>query len=128
MAGASHTVSRRTFGQMIAGSALAAVPLQRGGKNELCFLSAVELSVRLRKKQVSAREVLAQHLAQIERVNPAVNAIVTLAAERAIADALRADESLAKGRLLGPLHGPSKRREQRACEHCRKGFHRNLSF
>jgi len=105
MAGASHTVSRRTFGQMIAGSALAAVPLQRGGKNELCFLSAVELSVRLRKKQVSAREVLAQHLAQIERVNPAVNAIVTLAAERAIADALRADESLAKGRLLGPLHG-----------------------
>jgi amidase len=101
---------------MIAGSALAAVPLQRRGsspmptqssnaKNELCFLSAVELSARLQKKQVSAREVLAQHLAQIERVNPAVNAIVTLAAERAMADASRADESLAKGNLLGPLHG-----------------------
>jgi amidase len=48
---------------------------------------------------------MAAHLAKIERVNPKVNAIVTLVAERAMAEAARADESLAQGRPLGALHG-----------------------
>ena len=73
--------------------------------NELCFLSAVELAARLRRRDVSAREVLDAHLAQIERVNPRVNAIVTLAADRAKADAARADDAIARGASLGPLHG-----------------------
>jgi amidase len=73
--------------------------------NDLCFLSAVELASHIRRKLVSAREVMAAHLAQIERVNPQVDAIVTLVAERAMADATRADETLARGELLGPLHG-----------------------
>jgi amidase len=73
--------------------------------SELCFLSAIELAARIRRKDVSAREVLAVHLAQIERVNPKVNAIVTLAADRAMADAARADEATARGDRLGPLHG-----------------------
>ena len=59
----------------------------------------------IRSKQVSAREVMAAHLAQIERINPKVNAIVTLVAERAMADAARADERLARGEPLGALHG-----------------------
>src|SRR5215203_2475405 len=59
----------------------------------------------IRRKQVSAREVMQAHLAQIERVNPAVNAIVTLVAERAMADAAAADDELARGRPRGPLHG-----------------------
>ena len=62
---------------------------------------ATELAARIRSKQVSAREVMAAHLAQIERVNPEVNAIVTLVAERAMADAARADELLARGGPLG---------------------------
>ncbi|GHH11805.1 amidase [Streptomyces lanatus] len=45
------------------------------------------------------------HLEQIERVNPAVNAIVTLAADRALAEAAEADERLASGAEVGPLHG-----------------------
>ena len=45
---------------------------------ELCFLTATELTHRLHTKQISAREVMAAHLAQIERVNPKVNAIITL--------------------------------------------------
>ena len=68
-------------------------------------MSAVELADRLRRKQVSAREVMAAHLAQIERINPKVNAIVTLVADRAMADAARADEMIANGRSLGVLHG-----------------------
>ncbi len=72
---------------------------------ELCELSAVELAGRLRRKSVSAREVMEAHLARIQRLNPAVNAIVTLVADRAMADAARADEALARGRAVGPLHG-----------------------
>ncbi len=59
----------------------------------------------LRTKQLSARDVLAAHLDQIDRVNPAVNAIVTLVPEQAIAAATRADEALARGNPIGPLHG-----------------------
>jgi amidase len=72
---------------------------------ELVFQSAVELAARLRAREISAREVMTAHLAQIERVNPTVNAIVTLVAERAMADAARADESIARGEPVGALHG-----------------------
>ena len=54
---------------------------------------------------MSAREVLDAHLARIGAVNPTVNAIVTLVAERAAADAAAADERQARGEALGPLHG-----------------------
>ena len=77
----------------------------RPAPSELCALSAVELAARLRRKDVSAREVLEAHLARIEQVNPQVNAIVTLVADRARADAARADEEAAHGRFRGPLHG-----------------------
>ncbi len=72
---------------------------------EICFLPAVELAHRIRTKQLSAVEILQAHLAQIERVNPRVNAIVTLVAEQAIAQAHAADATLARGDAVGPLHG-----------------------
>lgn len=68
-------------------------------------MSATEMVAGIRAKQFSAAEVMAAHLEQIERVNPYVNAIVTLVAERAIAQARNADDSLARGEWLGPLHG-----------------------
>ena len=46
-------------------------------------MTARELAQRIRSREVSAQEVMAAHLAQIERVNPKVNAIVTLLPERA---------------------------------------------
>ena len=73
--------------------------------SDLCFTPAIQLAAMIRDKKVSAREVMQAHLAQIERVNPAVNAIVTLVADRAMADAAAADEDLARGKLRGPLHG-----------------------
>ncbi len=72
---------------------------------ELCFLSARELAARIRSRELSAREVLDAHLAQVERVNPKVNAIVTLTAERAMEAATAADEALARGERVGVLHG-----------------------
>ena len=75
------------------------------GETDLCFRSAHELAGLIRAKKLSAREVLAAHLKQIDRVNPKVNAIVTLVAERAMQSALAADEWQAKRGALGPLHG-----------------------
>jgi amidase len=70
-----------------------------------CFMTAKELVRRMRGKEISAREVLESHLQQIERVNPQVNAIVTLVADRAREHAARLDEEAAHGRFAGPLHG-----------------------
>ncbi len=87
-------------------SCVAAASLsQSAEKSELCFLSARELAGLIRLKKLSAREVLAAHLKQIERVNPKVNAIVTLVPEMAAEAAKRADELQAHGATLGPLHG-----------------------
>jgi amidase len=73
--------------------------------SDICYLSASEMAEQIRRKKLSAREVMAAHLQQIERVNPKVNAIVTLIAERATENARKADELQARGSMLGPLHG-----------------------
>jgi amidase len=72
---------------------------------ELCFLTAAKLAHRIRVKELSAIEVMEAHLAQIERVNPKVNAIVTFLPEQALEQAKAADEALAHGQDVGPLHG-----------------------
>jgi amidase len=72
---------------------------------DICFLTAAEMAHLIRGRKLSAREVLAAHLKQIERVNPQVNAIVTLTADRATESARSADEAQAHGAPLGPLHG-----------------------
>jgi len=59
----------------------------------------------IREKKLSAREAVAAHLKQIERVNPKVNAIVTLVAEAALESAAEADQMQARKEKLGPLHG-----------------------
>ena len=107
------TISRREFGQLLGAAALGPALTNMSLSNdssvvapdELCDLTAIELASRIRRKQVSAREVMTAHLARIERVNPRLNAIVTLVAERAMADAAKADEAQARKRPLGPLHG-----------------------
>jgi amidase len=73
--------------------------------DELCFTPATVLAGLLRDKKVSARELLEAHLDRIERVNPSINAIVTLDVEGARSQAARADEALARGQVLGVLHG-----------------------
>jgi amidase len=73
---------------------------------DICFMSAREMADLIRQKKLSAREAMQAHLKQIKRVNDKVNAMVTLVdEERLMAQALAADESLAKGKWLGPLHG-----------------------
>lgn len=75
------------------------------GAAEICALTAVELAHRLRNRKLSAVEVMEAHLQRIERVNPQVNAIVTLAPEQAMDGARAADGALGRGEEVGPLHG-----------------------
>ncbi len=72
---------------------------------EICFLTATELARRVRERELSAVEVMEAHLARIDRINPRVNAIVTLLPERAMERARAADGALAHGERVGPLHG-----------------------
>jgi amidase len=72
---------------------------------EVLFSGAAQLAAAIRAGHTSASEVLEAHLAQIERHNPALNAVVTLDAERAHEQARLADAALARGDACGPLHG-----------------------
>ena len=73
---------------------------------EIVFLDARRIAALVAAREVSAVEVLDAHLAQIERVNGQVNAIVTLrAASELRAEAIAADRALASGGEPGALHG-----------------------
>ena len=72
---------------------------------QLCFLTACDLVQKIKAREVSVVEVLQAHLEQIERVNPHVNAIVTLLPDRAEQAARAIDEQLGRGEDPGPLCG-----------------------
>src|SRR5215475_12708161 len=93
-----HYPTRREILMGMAGMPLLQPPLQaQASDSSVCFLSAIEIARLIRAKKLSAREALAAHLKQIERVNPKVNAIVTLTAEQAMEGARKADEAQARG-------------------------------
>lgn len=78
----------------------------RAPMDEICFMEATALIELIRTKKVSSLEVMQAHLNQIARVNPSVNAIVSLVDEdHLLAQARAADDALARGTWLGPLHG-----------------------
>lgn len=72
---------------------------------ELWRMSATELAEAMRSRQVSSREVVEAHLRRIEQMNPAVNAIPVVLAEKALEAAHEADRAVAGGGDLPPLHG-----------------------
>jgi amidase len=72
---------------------------------DLGLLSATELVASVRAKRVSSVELLDGYIARIEKLNPIVNAVVTLDAERARERAAAADAAWVRGDWWGPLHG-----------------------
>ena len=75
------------------------------GPDDLCWLSAVEVAAAVRSAAVSPVEVTRAVLARIERVNPRINALCTVAADVALAQARAAEAAVVRGDPLGPLHG-----------------------
>src|SRR5215210_1470587 len=75
------------------------------GDRSRAFAPATELVALLAQREISSRELIEIYLGRIERLNPVLNAVVTLDAERALADADAADRAIARGQPRGPLHG-----------------------
>jgi Asp-tRNA(Asn)/Glu-tRNA(Gln) amidotransferase A subunit family amidase len=79
--------------------------LRRGHVDDLAFRSGSELVASLRRREVSSRELLDIYLDRIDRLNPDVNAVVTIDAERARREADAADKATMRGDADGALHG-----------------------
>ncbi|HEX4485743.1 MAG TPA: amidase [Terriglobales bacterium] len=106
-------ITRRDALKLGAGAAITAAvapslptPAFAASTDDICFMRAVDILQAMRARKLSSREVMQAYLKQIQRVNPKVNAMVTMVPEdQLMAQALAADEALAKGKWLGPLHG-----------------------
>lgn len=72
---------------------------------ELHFQSASDVAQQIINKKISSVELTNMILARIEKIEPKINAINVLLAEEALEKAKEADNALAKGNIIGPLHG-----------------------
>jgi amidase len=72
---------------------------------DLCSHDAIALAGMLRRREVSAREVITAHIERVEALDGAINAVVTRRFEAALAQAACADAALAGGSEPGLLHG-----------------------
>jgi aspartyl-tRNA(Asn)/glutamyl-tRNA(Gln) amidotransferase subunit A len=64
-----------------------------------------DLALQLRRKEISPVELTRLYLERAKRLNPVLNAYITLTEEQALADAARAEREIQQGRHRGPLHG-----------------------
>jgi amidase len=76
-----------------------------GWVTDLCMQDAVTIAGMLRRREVSAREVVSAHIARIEAFDRVINSIITRTFDTALARAAVADDAMASGRALGLLHG-----------------------
>ena len=105
--------SRRDFLKTTLGtyaSGVLVIPAQRGGASnpgpdELTALSLWDAAEHVRGRKVSPVELTSACLARIERLNPVLNAFITVTADQALADARAAEQEIVRGRRRGPLHG-----------------------
>ena len=73
--------------------------------SDVAFRTAVDLAAAIRRREISSQELLDHCLGRIERLNPRINAVVTVDADGARRRAGEADAALARGESWGPLHG-----------------------
>ncbi len=69
------------------------------------MFSLVETAEQIRNRKLSAVELTRAHLDRIERLNPQVNAFITVTAQLALEQAKQADAEIRAGKWRGPLHG-----------------------
>jgi aspartyl-tRNA(Asn)/glutamyl-tRNA(Gln) amidotransferase subunit A len=69
------------------------------------LMSLTDAAALLRARKVSSHELVTESLGRIEKLNPTLNAFLTVTADSALEAARRCDEELAAGRDRGPLHG-----------------------
>ena len=79
--------------------------MARGLMSTAFSLSISDLAPRLQRKEISPVEIAQECLRRIERLNPPLNAFITVMAESAITEARAAESAIARGEWRGPLHG-----------------------
>ncbi len=72
---------------------------------DLCYLSILELSEKIKLREISPLEVIESHLAQIDKLNPIINAFITVCHDGAREAAKQAEKDIADSKYRGPLHG-----------------------
>jgi amidase len=93
------------LGLMPAGLRASGVTDRVGPAPQLPFATALQAAEAIRRRRISSRELTQLALERIDRYNPALNAIVNVLREEALAAARGADEALAHGRARGAFHG-----------------------
>jgi aspartyl-tRNA(Asn)/glutamyl-tRNA(Gln) amidotransferase subunit A len=105
----STDVTRRSFIAMTAAGAAGSLALSTKAASQsatdLATWSIQEAAEQVRRKRISPVELTNACLARIERLNPALNAFITVTAESALATAREAEAEVQRGRWRGPLHG-----------------------
>jgi Asp-tRNA(Asn)/Glu-tRNA(Gln) amidotransferase A subunit family amidase len=83
----------------------AAPGARRTSIEDLAFLPVATLATLVRKREVSSTELTQMYLARLKKHGPALNCVVTLTEDLALAQAAQADKEIKAGRYRGPLHG-----------------------
>jgi aspartyl-tRNA(Asn)/glutamyl-tRNA(Gln) amidotransferase subunit A len=100
---------RLTRRELVAGAAAGAVlathPAVGAAPADPTTLTLEEVRRRVATRELSCEALARAYLQRIERLNPQVNAYITVTAEQALAQARALDAELAAGRNRGPLHG-----------------------
>jgi len=71
----------------------------------LCYFSVAELSVLIKERKVTSLELTKMYIERLKKFDPELHCVITLLEDRAIEQAKKADEEIAKGVYRGPLHG-----------------------
>lgn len=74
-------------------------------RDELAQLTIKKASALVQKREVSPVELIDATLERVDRLQPALNAFITVMHDQARRDARRAEAEIARGRYRGPLHG-----------------------
>ncbi|PIN01429.1 Amidase [Handroanthus impetiginosus] len=72
---------------------------------DIAFMSILELGQLMKSKQITSKELARIFLDRLKRYGPVLESVVTITEELAYEQAKHADELLAQGTYLGPLHG-----------------------
>jgi aspartyl-tRNA(Asn)/glutamyl-tRNA(Gln) amidotransferase subunit A len=101
---ATSLVAPMSFAESTGDSGKRKLP-RESSTSDLTALPLVEVAELIRKKAVSPLELTHACLARIERLNPSLNAFITVTADLALAEAREAESEVQRGKWRGPLHG-----------------------
>jgi Asp-tRNA(Asn)/Glu-tRNA(Gln) amidotransferase A subunit family amidase len=80
-------------------------PALPSSEEEIAFLPAARLGELIKARKISSLELTRLYLKRLEAADKKLACVVTLTGDRALAQAKKADEELARGKVRGPLHG-----------------------